>query len=224
MLDNGHQGLDKDLLFAWRDEPHVEKNQRRYLKYFFNAPGIVLDIGCGKGIMLGLLKEAGVKAYGLDLSPVAVQSCKQSGFEAIEEDALAHLRSLKEDSIGGIFCSHVIEHLGADQALEMVREFHRVMKSGARLILITPHAGDLRTTERFWLDPTHMRPYPKKLLVFLLERAGFKIIKITEDKESNKNLLVAAAKLFIKVWFMGYMFKGDLVVIAENGTQGESLM
>lgn len=216
MSEGNILGLEKDLLFVWRNEPHIAKSQKRYLNYFQGVPGIVLDLGCGCGIMLGLLKEAGMEAYGVDLSLEAVQSCKESGFEAIQGDALGHLKSLREDSIGGIFCSHVIEHLEADQAIEMTREFHRVMKRGARLILITPDAGDLRTTERFWLDPTHVRPYPKKLLILLLEKAGFKIIKVTRDKESSRNFLVAAAKFLLKVWFMGFMFRGDLAVIAEN--------
>lgn len=98
----------------------------------------------------------------------------------------------------------------------MIRQFQRVMKKGGRLILITPNASDLRTSERFWLDPTHVRPYPEKLLVLLLQRAGFKVIKTTRDKEPNKHFLVALAKTFLNLWFMGFMFKGDLVVIAER--------
>ena len=61
-----------------------------------------------------------------------------------------------------------------------------------------------------------IRLYPKKLLVLLLERAGFNIKKITKDKEPHRNILVGMAKIFLRVWFMGFMFKGDLAVIAER--------
>ena len=212
------EDLDIDLLYAWGDKVQIRKNQARYLSYFQNAPGTILDLGCGRGIMLDLLKKAGLKGYGLDLSEKAVLLCRSKGFDVVQGDALGHLRSLQDRSIGGIFCSHVIEHMQPRDAIEMIHEFRRVVKAGGRLILVTPNASDLMTSERFWLDPTHVRPYPEKLLVLLLERAGFKIIKTTRDKEPNRHFLVGIAKAFLNLWFMGFMFKGDLVVIAARGT------
>lgn len=215
--------LDPEVLYAWGEEAQIRKNQARYLSYFQKAPAAILDLGCGRGIMLDLLKQAGLKGYGVDLSEEAVALCKSKGLEAVQGDALGHLRALPDRSIGGVFCSHVIEHLQAREAMEMIGHLRRVMKEGARLILITPNASDLRTSERFWLDPTHVRPYPEKLLSLLLRRDGFNMIRTTTDKESNRHFLAALAKTFLRIWFMGYMFKGDLVVIAErNGSSSRS--
>jgi ubiquinone/menaquinone biosynthesis C-methylase UbiE len=100
-------------------------------------------------------------------------------------------------------------------AVEFLKESCRVLKPGSRLIIITPNCKDLRTTERFWLDVTHVRPYPEKLLVPLLEREGFTVLAVAEDREPTNNIFERAAKTFLKIWFMGYMFRGDLVVIAE---------
>lgn len=215
-LRGGPEDLDIDLLYAWGDEAQIRKNQARYVPYFREAAGAVLDLGCGRGIMLDLLKRADLKGYGLDLSEKAVQVCREKGLDAVQGDALGHLRSLEDRSIGGIFCSHVIEHMQPSDAMEMIHHFRRVMKEGGRLILVTPNASDLRISERFWLDPTHVRPYPEKLLALLLQRDGFRVMKTMREKEHNRHLLIGLAKAFLNVWFMGFMFKGDLVLIAER--------
>ncbi|MBI3610002.1 MAG: class I SAM-dependent methyltransferase [Nitrospirae bacterium] len=210
------ENLDLDLLYTWGDESHIRSVQKKYVKYFQNSSGPVLDVGCGRGILLELLKQADVKAYGIDLSRESIKICRDRGLDAVQGDALGHLSALQDRSLGGMICSHVIEHLEPTHALDFIEQCRRVMKSGAKFIMVTPNAADLRTMERFWLDLTHIRPYPQKLLVVLLERAGFRVIKITEDPEPSRNMLVKIAKLFLKMWFMGFMFKGDLVVIAER--------
>jgi ubiquinone/menaquinone biosynthesis C-methylase UbiE len=102
------------------------------------------------------------------------------------------------------------------RAIEFLKESCRVLKPGSRLIIITPNSKDLRTTERFWLDVSHVRPYPEKLLVPLLEREGFTVLAVAEDREPTNNFFERVAKAIVRIWFMGYMFRGDLVVIAET--------
>lgn len=210
------ESLDSHLLYAWGDESHIRVVQKRYIRYFHDAPGPVLDIGCARGIMLDLLKTAGVWAYGVDVSNESVKMCHDRGLNALQGNAIDHLATLQDNSIGGLFCSHVIEHMQPSDALNFIGQCRRVMKPGARIILVTPDAADLRTSERFWLDLTHVRPYPKKLLMLLLQRAGFSVLKVTADKEPSSNILIKIAKLFLRIWFMGFMFRGDLVVIAER--------
>lgn len=215
-LKSDSEKLSSHLLYAWGDESHIRAVQKKHIRYFLNAPGTVLDIGCGRGIMLDLLKSAGLKAYGVDLSPESVKICREKGLDAVQGDAIRHLQTLQDSSIGGLYCSHVIEHMEPSHALEFIEQCRRVMKPRARLIIVTPNAADLRVvTERFWLDLTHVRPYPLKLLMLLLERVGFQIIKIAEDKEPSTNILRRVAKFFLRIWFMGFMFRGDLVIIAE---------
>jgi 2-polyprenyl-3-methyl-5-hydroxy-6-metoxy-1,4-benzoquinol methylase len=208
--------VDTELLYAWSDDELRERHQKKYLRHLVNAPGRVLDIGAGRGVMMRLMKEAGITAYGIDSFEGAVTDCKAKGLDVVCSDALTHLSSLPSSSLGGIFCSHVIEHMHPAQAMELIRESFRVLMPGARLVIITPNPKDLRTGERFWLDVTHVRPYPEKLLIVLLEREGFVNIQTHEDGEPAKNLIEKCAKTFLKIWFMGFMFRGDLVVIADR--------
>jgi SAM-dependent methyltransferase len=208
--------LDTDLLYAWSDDDLRERHQKKYLKHLKNAPGKVLDIGSGRGVMLRLMKEAGITAYGLDAFDDAVVQCKGKGLDVVHGDALDHLATLPEASLGGIFCAHVIEHMQPAEAMKLIKECYRVLKPDARIVIITPNPKDLRTGERFWLDVTHVRPYPEKLLVVLMKREGFNDIQSHEDGEPAKNIFEKVVKSLLKMWFMGFMFRGDLVITARR--------
>jgi SAM-dependent methyltransferase len=208
--------VDSGLLYAWSDDDLRERHQKRYLRHLTNAPGKVLEIGSGRGVMLRLMKEAGITAYGLDSFEEAVNDCRGKGLDVVHSDALSHLATLPAASLGGIFCAHVIEHMQPAQAIELIRESYRVLKPGARIVIITPNPKDLRTSERFWLDITHVRPYPEKLLIVLMKREGFDNIKAYEDGEPARNIIEKLAKAFLKIWFMGFMFRGDLVIVADR--------
>ncbi|MGD1046276.1 MAG: class I SAM-dependent methyltransferase [Bacteroidota bacterium] len=212
----GRKLPDDELLYYAGTEELTEKVQARFVQYFLNSPGTVLEIGCGKGVMLTMLKEKGIQAYGIDLSDTTVKYCLGKGLEATCSDLLSHLQSLKDNSIGGIFCAHVIEHLKLEDAIEFFKQAYRVMKQKSKLVIVTPNAKDLRTTERFWLDITHVRPYPEKLLCVLLQRAGFQFIKAFSDKEPARNIFERIIKKLIYYWFLGYMFIGDKIIIAER--------
>jgi len=207
---------EDELLYYAGTEELTKKVQSRFVNYFKNSPGKILEIGCGKGTMLSMLKEKCIEAYGIDLSNTAVKYCKDKGLNAIQSDLLTHLKNLPNDSLGGIFCAHVIEHLQPEETIAFFKHAYRVMKYGSILIIITPNAKDLRTTERFWLDITHVRPYPEKLLRVLLQREGFRSIHTFPDKEPARNIIERIIKKLVYYWFLGYMFVGDQIIIAKR--------
>jgi len=208
--------VEDRVLYHWGSAQMTLHHQMKFIRHFKGSPGKVLEIGCGHGIMLTEFKEAGISAYGLDLSDEAVKVCRSKNLEAVSGEAITHLKSVADNSLSGIFCAHVIEHLDPSHALELLSESYRVLKKGSKIIFITPNAKDLRTTERFWLDITHVRPYPEKLMKFLLLRQGFASVQTFTDEEPSQNLFEKIVKKFLRLWFMGYIFTGDLVVIAER--------
>ena len=76
--------------------------QRAYLPYFEGASD-VLDIGCGRGEFLQVLREAGIVARGLDLNAEAIEGCLEQGFDATRADALEYVSALPDESVGGSF-------------------------------------------------------------------------------------------------------------------------
>jgi SAM-dependent methyltransferase len=160
-------------------EAVIRQIQGRFVDFFRNA-GRVLDVGCGRGIFLQLLREAGIEGLGIDHSAESVAACQEKGFAVHCGNAHDYLRNCSSQ-FGGIFCSHVIEHMGYDDALLLLELCNRVLHPGGVLLLVTPNPEDLTIiSEVFWLDPTHVRPYPRLLLESMLKANGFGV-KITRQ-------------------------------------------
>ena len=72
----------------------------------------VLDLGCGRGEFLDLLREAGIDSLGVDIDPGMVERCRRKGHDAVVlGDGLDYLDGLADASLGVIFSAQVIEHL-----------------------------------------------------------------------------------------------------------------
>jgi 2-polyprenyl-3-methyl-5-hydroxy-6-metoxy-1,4-benzoquinol methylase len=153
----------------------VRRTQERFVRAFAgHAP--VLDIGCGRGIFLQLLKEAGIEGVGIDVYEPSVAACLSQGLTAKAADALDYLPE-KSAAFGGIFCSHVIEHLAFGDALRLIHLCASATTASGVLIVVTPNPRDFGVIgETFWLDPTHVRPYPVPLLSSMLEQSGFDVV------------------------------------------------
>jgi len=134
----------------------------------------VLDLGCGRGEWLRLLKENSLAGRGVDISSSVVQACQEAGLVAVNAEAISYLRGLAADSLGAVTAYHLVEHLTVEDQLALVAESFRVLKSGGVLILETPNPDNLLVgSSSFYLDPTHRKPVPWPLLRFLMSAAGF---------------------------------------------------
>ena len=141
---------------------------------FRDAPDVV-DLGCGSGVFLQLLREAGIAGYGIDLDEDSILLCRKKGLEVRQEDIIAHLRSLPDKSLGGIFAAHVIEHLPVQTVWEFLQLCYQKMLYGASLVLVTPNGAALSIFYyTFYKDLTHIKPLHPEALRFLLETNGFR--------------------------------------------------
>src|SRR5881396_2808375 len=88
----------------------IRERQRRYVDDFRDqAP--VLDIGCGRGELLGLLREAAVGARGIDADADMVAFARGEGLEVEQADLVEYLQGTDDAALGGIFMGQVVEHL-----------------------------------------------------------------------------------------------------------------
>lgn len=134
----------------------------------------ILDIGCGRGEWLEIMRDEGLKAAGLDLNHVLVRECREKGLTVLENDALSHLRSLPDNSLGAITAFHLIEHLEFDDRIALFDECVRVLRSGGLAVFETPNPRNLLVGAcNFWSDPTHLRPLYPETQQFLMECRGF---------------------------------------------------
>jgi O-antigen chain-terminating methyltransferase len=153
----------------------------RLLPYvdLFRHRAPVVDLGCGRGEFLELLREAGIAARGVEASAHVARECRQRGLEVAEGDLLAYLAAQPEGSLGGVFAAQVAEHLPPAVLQRMLRESHRALRSGGLLLLETVNPRSVTGfLEVYIRDLTHERPLHPETLSFLAAAAGFTEVRV----------------------------------------------
>jgi O-antigen chain-terminating methyltransferase len=159
-------------------EEYVRESHRFYVAYFAGREQ-VLDIGCGRGEFLELMREAGVPARGIDLDPESIAACRAKNLDAVQADLYTYLDALPDASLDGIFCAQVVEHLPPDRLPELIRLCAAKLRRNAVLAFETPNPECLAIfASHFYLDPTHTRPVPHPLLTFYMHEYGFGLLEV----------------------------------------------
>jgi O-antigen chain-terminating methyltransferase len=168
----------------------IAQRLARYLP-LFPAGGEVLDIGCGRGEFLALLRQSGRRPLGLDLSDSMLEEARQRGLACVKADALEFLEKRPPASLDGIFSSQVIEHFAPGYLRRVVAESFRVLRPGAVLLLETINPLSLFALSRiYFLDPTHQRPLHPEYMRYLLEASGFRAVEILYGAEPDAEKLM----------------------------------
>lgn len=181
-LDQERQDLMDHVYYRFEDlyrpEEEIREAQRFYLP-FFRGKTNVLDLGCGKGEFLELLRGEGVEAYGVDLNEQMVQICQEKELRVVQEEALQHLAGLPEASLGGLFAAHLVEHLSPTALVELIQQAWEKLGQEAYLAFETPNPLCVwALVNYFYLDMSHIKPIHPQALSFLLEMHGFRNVEI----------------------------------------------
>ena len=146
---------------------------------YFAGQSNVLDIGCGRGEFLDLLRENGITAKGLDLNPEMVEVSRARGLDATVGDARSYLMALPDESLGGIIAVQVIEHLEPAYLTDMLGLAFDKVRPGGRVVLETINpACWVAFFESFIRDLTHVKPIHPETLQYLLQASGFSKVEI----------------------------------------------
>ncbi len=139
----------------------------------------VLDLGCGRGELLELLKGENFLARGVDLSAAMINECRSRKLDAVQGDVFEHLQSLPDECEGAVTAFHLIEHLAFRDQVKLMDETVRVLKVGGLAIFETPNPENLQVGScNFYMDPTHRRPLPPMLFSFMAEQRGLQRVAI----------------------------------------------
>jgi SAM-dependent methyltransferase len=150
----------------------IRERQRPYVDDFREyAP--VLDVGCGRGELLGLLREAGVDARGIDADADMVAYARGEGLEVEQADLVDHLEHLDDRSLGGIFMGQVVEHLPAATLVVALRLAAAKLRPGGLLVAETINPLSPLALRSYFADLTHAQPLVPETLELLARQAGF---------------------------------------------------
>jgi O-antigen chain-terminating methyltransferase len=185
MVDSQFDALYVAFEDAFRGTPEeIAERQRTYLPTLQQAhlgteDSPILDVGCGRGEWLEVLRQAGLAARGIDLNPILVDRCQRAGLDVVRGDAVAYLRELPTGSLGAVTAFQVIEHLPFEVFLDFLHQAVRVLRSGGVVIFETPNPENVIVGScSFYYDPSHQRPLPPTLAKFFLEMKGLHDVSI----------------------------------------------
>ena len=138
-----------------------------------------LDLGCGRGEWLRLLKKEGIRALGVDSNEGQAEAARAAGLDVVSGDLMRFVRQRPAGTADGFSAFHVVEHLPPPLVLELLQEGLRIVRPGGVLILETPNPENLQVgAHTFYLDPTHRNPVPSGLLSFLVQQAGWEQVEV----------------------------------------------
>jgi len=159
-------------------EEEIRGRQSIYVELFGGRRNVI-DLGCGRGEMLNLLRDAGVGAYGVDTNTAMVEQCQQAGLSVQHQDVVAHLESLADGSLDGAFSAQTFEHWNRERIVQVVRLLHRKLADGAPFVMETQNPMSLVVgASGFWRDMTHVRPIHPDAFEFLVQAVGFRGIEV----------------------------------------------
>ena len=175
-LDEAHY-----VAFEERYRGSSEELRERLKSYLpvFEDRSPVIELGCGRGEFLSLLKEAGLDAIGVDGNREMVGSCRDKGVSAELGDAVSFLASREDASAGGVFAAQLVEHLPPPAISRLLEEAFRVLRPGGRLVLETVNPRSvIALVEAFYRDLSHEKPIHPETLEFLMRAAGFRDVTV----------------------------------------------
>ena len=199
------------------DRSEIKKRLTVYLPFVLNTLDStnnlpVLDVGCGRGEWLELLTENNIPCKGVDVNSLMTAQCLNLKLDVINEDAIAYLESLEENSLSVITGFHIIEHLSFSVLVKLYDSVLRVLAPGGMAIFETPNPENLIVGAcNFYIDPTHINPIPPITTKFLLEYRGFERVRIERLHALSQHMNFENESQLMKQYLGGAM---DSSVIA----------
>ncbi len=152
----------------------------------------ILDLGCGRGEWLELLRVEGLAAYGIDGNSMMIERARAAGIDARHEALQSHLAGLPDACRSAVTAFHVVEHLPFPTLIDTLDEALRVLVPGGILLLETPNPETIRVgATTFHYDPTHVRPLPPDVLAFMVGQRGFADVEVVKRHPFTQGLLEA---------------------------------
>ena len=145
----------------------------------FKGASDVLDVGCGRGEFLDLLRENGISARGIDLNDEMAAVSRERGLDATAGDALSYLLAQPDGSLGGLFAAQVAEHLEPDYLMRFLDAAYHKLRPGSKIVLETINpACWFAFFSSYIRDITHERPLHPDTLQYLLRASGFQNVTV----------------------------------------------
>lgn len=202
----------------WRESPQKIVFRHKAALEFISG-GKVLDLGCGDGLFMSMLKEKGVDCVGVDISPQAVNSCLEKGLNArlcnIESDDLP----FDDDEFDVVVLLDNLEHLFYPDAL--IKKAKRV---GRQIVISVPNFNSFPARIQVLLGgvPENNRPnkghvywFNYNVLKNILKDSNLKIVSLQINVFWGDRRFIGSIIKFLGRFFPNF-FALSLVLMVDN--------
>lgn len=217
----------------WHDgsKIHFDETARFYRRILGDvfasipAQARILDVGCGQGLLIYALREAGYRdLQGIDLSEQQVEVSKQFALPctAVNAEYLFQLAESSPASFDLIFLMDVLEHLPKPEQLRMLRAISSLLKPAGQLVLSVPNANSTFGLRWRHIDWTHEAAFTEHSLEFILLNCGFQDLQFLPYEFITRPRLPFIPRRSVFSWLLHKFFRSvrRLEAVAEMGSDG----
>jgi SAM-dependent methyltransferase len=159
---------------VFRGSEELVRERLRVYVPLLRSRAPVVELGCGRGEFLELMREAKVKATGVDINPEAVARCKRKRLKnVVTSDANAYLESLGDKTLGAVFSAQFAEHLEFTELLRFLTLARSRLVTGGLFIAETVNPNSIEGGKTFYVDLSHVKPLFPEVFGFLCRSVGF---------------------------------------------------
>ncbi len=179
-------------------EAFIHWSEHKYLPLLkgLNKNAWILEVGCGDGKLLHMLKKNGYNnVEGIDISGEQIMLAKSEGLNVKNADVFTFL-SDKIACYDAIIAIDVVEHFYKNEVLRLFELFHKSLKPGGNLLLQTPNGEGLFPGQVIYGDFTHLCIFTTNSMQQILQLKGFSNISFYETSPVGDNL-TGRVRLFL---------------------------
>lgn len=150
----------------------IRKRQRPYVDDLRDAAPVI-DLGCGRGEFLALLRDASIEARGVDADADMVAYARGEGLEVEQADVIAYLEAMRDGEAGAFFAAQLVEHLPPPVLVRFFELAAKKLRPGGVLIAETINPLSPIALRHYFADLTHAQPLVPETLELLAKQCGF---------------------------------------------------
>jgi glycosyltransferase involved in cell wall biosynthesis/predicted TPR repeat methyltransferase len=158
-------------------EDFIRDRQRAYVE-LLTGHEPVLDVGCGRGELLDLLREAGIAARGIDVDEGMVVHCREKGHDVSVAEATDYLSAQADQSLGAVVALQVVEHMPYEMLLRFLDLVRTKLAPDGVFVFETVNPHSIPALKTFWVDLTHEKPIFPEVALALCRVLGFEAAEV----------------------------------------------
>jgi len=172
-FDTAGQATYVDFVDMFRPSFEALYSEISHFSKWFPRSGPAVDLGAGRGEMVKVMTDYGLKSFGIDSDISVVGAARERGIDVRQSDIDDFLDSADLKKYDLVSAIQVVEHVDTKQLEAWFKRVKAILKDGGVFLIETPNPHAIDAFKAFWIDVTHVRPYYPESLLYMAQSVGF---------------------------------------------------